>query len=73
MGYVTLEQYISRKRRRNTCITIFGILISTSMIAALIAVYHYSGPIVLGTEMNTNGLVEYLCLGRGCEDYAAMH
>jgi hypothetical protein len=22
---------------------------------------------VLGTELNTNGLVEYLCLGKGCE------
>jgi len=26
-----------------------------------------AGPIVLGTEMNTDGLVEYLCLGMGCD------
>lgn len=26
-----------------------------------------SGPIILGSEMNTNGQVEYLCLGRGRE------
>ena len=26
-----------------------------------------AGPVVLGTELNTNGLVEYLCLGKGCE------
>ena len=25
-----------------------------------------SGPIVLGTELNTNGYIEYLCLGNGC-------
>ncbi|MDB2683130.1 hypothetical protein N9Z27_02640 [Alphaproteobacteria bacterium] len=29
-----------------------------------------SGPIVLGTEMNTNGKVEYMCLGTGCENLA---
>lgn len=27
-----------------------------------------SGPIVLGTEMNTNGMVEYLCLGTDCNN-----
>lgn len=31
-----------------------------------------SGPIVVGTEMNTNGLVEYLCLGKGCENLYPM-
>lgn len=32
-----------------------------------------SGPIILGTEMNTNGLVEYLCLGSGCDDLHDMN
>ena len=27
---------------------------------------------VLATEMNTNGLVEYLCLGADCENLTAM-
>lgn len=31
-----------------------------------------TGPVILGTEMNANGLVEYLCLGTGCEDFTAM-
>ena len=31
-----------------------------------------SGPIILGTEMNANGSVEYLCLGASCEDMNAM-
>lgn len=37
------------------------------LIASLIVVILSSGPVVLGTELNTNGLTEYLCLGRGCE------
>jgi hypothetical protein len=31
-----------------------------------------AGPFVLGTEMNSNGTVEYLCLGNGCENMTAM-
>lgn len=31
-----------------------------------------SGPLVLGTELNANGQVEYLCLGWGCENLPPM-
>jgi len=31
-----------------------------------------SGPMILGTEMNANGTVEYLCLGSGCENVTPM-
>ena len=31
-----------------------------------------SGPLVLGRELNTNGMVEYLCLGNGCENLNAL-
>ncbi len=31
-----------------------------------------SGPHILGTEMNANGMVEYLCLGNGCENFTRM-
>lgn len=31
-----------------------------------------AGPVVLGTEMNANGSVEYLCLGTACEDFRRM-
>lgn len=34
---------------------------------SIFVMFNASGPIVLGTEMNANGLVEYLCLGQGCE------
>lgn len=26
-----------------------------------------AGPVILGTELNTNGHVEYMCLGLGCD------
>lgn len=31
-----------------------------------------SGPIILGTELNANGSVEYLCVGSGCENLSDM-
>ncbi len=40
------------------------ILLFGSLIVAAIN----SGPIILGTERNTDGLVEYMCLGNGCEN-----
>lgn len=43
-------------------------LLLVSMVMALT-----SGPIIVGTEMNTNGLVEYLCLGSGCENLYPMN
>lgn len=38
------------------------------LIASIIMAASQSGPIILGTEMNSNGHVEYLCLGNGCEN-----
>lgn len=42
---------------------IFGVLL-----ACLYIVYDNLEPIILGSELNTNGRVEYLCLGAGCEN-----
>jgi hypothetical protein len=47
--------------------SIFAAFLLLSIAVNLVIVYYSSGPLVLGTEMNTNGLVEYLCLGNGCE------
>lgn len=41
-------------------ITVFSLSVFTAFASA--------GPLVLGSEMNTNGLVEYLCLGTGCDN-----
>jgi len=38
----------------------------------LIFVLGSNGPMILGTEINTNGLIEYLCLGNGCESFTSM-
>lgn len=32
----------------------------------------HSGPVILGSEMNDNGMVEYLCLGNGCDTLTDM-
>lgn len=34
--------------------------------------YNSAGPVILGTEQNGDGSVEYLCLGSGCEDLRPM-
>lgn len=47
---------------------IFGVSIIAILIIC-IGVALSRNPIILGTEMNADGRVEYLCLGRGCEDY----
>lgn len=34
----------------------------------MVLVFVSAWPLVLGSELNADGTVEYLCLGRGCED-----
>lgn len=48
--------------------TIFGACMITMVCFSLFMAVLNSDPIVLGTEINTNGQMEYLCLGRTCED-----
>jgi hypothetical protein len=43
------------------------------MVLLFFAMALSSGPIILGTELNANGSVEYLCAGSGCEDFSDMH
>ena len=47
---------------------LFSVFLVTFFVASLVVAMSASGPIIVGTEMNTNGLVEYLCIGTGCED-----
>jgi hypothetical protein len=51
---------------------IFAVCVLSLLLVSL-AMALTSGPIVLGTEMNTNGMVEYLCLGSGCENLHPMN
>ena len=47
---------------------LFGLFLLTILAVSLITALTTTGPVVLGTEMNTNGMVEYLCLGRDCDN-----
>ncbi len=47
-----------------------GLLIT--LIVCVTMAFASAPPIILGTEMNTNGVVEYLCLGNGCENLQDM-
>ena len=55
-------------RTEDIKIYLFGAFLMALFIGGLAVALLSSGPIVLGSEMNTNGKVEYLCLGTGCED-----
>lgn len=63
----------SYHRRSNETLkaALFGVFVMTFFVGTIVMAL-CSGPIVLGTEMNTNGLVEYLCLGTGCENLQDM-
>ena len=51
----------------------FIVLLSALFIlSVVIACFILGSPIILGSERNGNGSVEYLCLGAGCENYPRM-
>lgn len=60
MSHDTLSE-----RRKAAC---FGVTLVLIMMVSVVTIFMSSGPIVLGSEMNTNGMVEYLCLGTSCTD-----
>lgn len=43
-----------------------------TLIVCVTMAFASAPPIILGTEMNTNGVVEYFCLGNGCENLTPM-
>lgn len=45
----------------------FGLFLLTVLCVSIVMAAANASPFVLGTEMNTDGTVEYLCLGLGCE------
>mgnify|MGYP006429319967 CR=1 FL=1 len=52
--------------------TLFALSLLIICFICMTVIVRESGPFVLGTELNGNGTIEYLCLGTGCEDYADM-
>lgn len=51
----------------------FALLLILIFAGTLIIAATNSGPMILGTELNTNGHVEYMCLGNGCENFSKFH
>ncbi|MFA5951991.1 MAG: hypothetical protein WC807_17090 [Hyphomicrobium sp.] len=66
------KQYQEFRKRELFRAELFFAALLLIFVICLVLIWINSGPVVLGTELNTNGLVEYLCLGRGCEQYPAM-
>jgi hypothetical protein len=65
-----------RLQRRNTSreevkAALFAVGLMCFLLVLVVMLFS-AGPIILGTEMNTNGQVEYLCLGSGCESLYQM-
>lgn len=46
---------------------LFGLGLFLLLVTSLTLSFFNAGPLILGTEMNTNGQVEYLCVGNGCD------
>lgn len=64
--------YLESNRHELRRAALFSCGMLLLLLAFLMLAFASSGPIVLGTEQNTDGMVEYLCLGRGCESLTAM-
>ena len=47
---------------------LFSVMLAIIVIISLIVAFTSLPAIVLGTELNTNGSVEYLCLGNDCNE-----
>ena len=45
----------------------FSLVLFVTLFASIAMSFASAGPIILGTELNANGFVEYMCLGSGCE------
>ncbi len=45
----------------------FGLFLLTILCVSIIMAAANAPPFVLGTEINGDGSVEYLCLGMGCD------
>ena len=66
-----MKHYLKR-RKQEFYACLFGMFLLTGFVVSISAAFLSAGPIVLGTELNTNGSVEYLCLGMACENFQAM-
>jgi len=62
----------TRRRREEVKAILFAGFLTLVIAGCLSVSIASAGPMVLGTELNADGTVEYLCLGAGCENLAPM-
>jgi len=65
MPYV---RHSARHMRTDKKAALFGLFLVTVLLISVITTLTSMPKIVLGTERNTDGFIEYLCLGRSCEE-----
>ena len=63
---------INKRKQEQVKALFFCLSLIAFMIGGIGISIGSSGPVVLGTEMNTNGQVEYLCLFGGCDQLTDM-
>lgn len=61
-----------RKTRETAFAALFSGFLLLGFLTCLFVACYSVGPVILGTEMNANGSVEYLCLGNACNDIRRM-
>jgi hypothetical protein len=65
-------KYYKRQRAEQVKAVLFAGMLAVILGVCLSVSIASADPYILGTEMNSNGTLEYLCLGSGCETLTAM-
>lgn len=65
-------RYYEHRRREEIQAILFGAFLVILLVGCIAVSVASAKPLILGTELNSNGTVEYLCLGNGCENYRSM-
>lgn len=61
-------RYSSRHMSTEKKAAFFGLFLVTFLALSLVTAFTSAPTLVLGTERNTDGFIEYMCLGRSCEN-----
>ncbi len=64
--------YQHKSSRTELKAAVFALFLCLCLITVISLSIVNMGPLIIGTEMNANGTVEYLCLGNHCENLTPM-
>lgn len=70
---VSYASMLGRYTRTEVKAAVFGVALCALFFITVGLSIIMSGPIIMGSELNPNGTVEYLCLGSGCENLMQMN